>query len=61
MCAMFGMVERGQDLSFTTEPGEPLRIACERVRQDLDRDLALQVRVDGRDTPRPCRPRRAGR
>ena len=39
------MVERRQDACFTLEPREPLRIAGERVRKDLDRDVAAQLRI----------------
>ena len=40
-----GMVQRGQELGFTLEAGDAIRIGGERVRQDLDRDLAAQLRV----------------
>ena len=41
------MVEAGEDLGLPREPGEPVRIAGEGVRQDLQRDLAVELRVGG--------------
>ena len=32
-------------LRFTGEPGEPVGIVRERVRQDLQRDIAIELRV----------------
>ena len=39
------MVERGQHLRFALETGEAIRIAREGVRQDLQRDLAIQLGI----------------
>ena len=39
------MVERGQDAGFALEPCETVRIGGERLRQDLDRDVAIELRV----------------
>ena len=39
------MVERGEDFRFALEPGDPIGIRCQRRRQDLQGDLALQLRV----------------
>ena len=34
-----GVVEAGEDLRLPCEPGEAVRIGCERVGEDLQRDL----------------------
>ncbi len=39
------MVERGEQLGFALKPRKSIGIAGKRVRQDLDRDLALQPRI----------------
>lgn len=39
------VVEGRQHLGFAPKPGDPLHIGCQRRRQDLDRDLALQPGV----------------
>ena len=39
------MRERGDGLGFALEPREGRRVRGERVRQDLDRDVAIQLRV----------------
>ena len=39
------MVQRRERLSFPCEPGEPFGIVSERVRQDLERDVAIELRV----------------
>ena len=39
------MIERGEHLRFALEPREPSGIARERLRQDLDRDLAIELGV----------------
>ena len=39
------MIERRQHQSFAREPLEPFSVGRERRRQDLQRDLALQLRV----------------
>ena len=44
---MFGMIERREDFGFALEPREPIGIGGEQWRQDLDRDLPLQLRVGG--------------
>ena len=41
------MVEAGQDLRLPREPGEPIRVIREGVREDLQGDLAVQLRVGG--------------
>ena len=39
------MVQRREHLRFAAEPREPIGIVGERVGQDLDRDVAIQLRV----------------
>jgi hypothetical protein len=39
------MIERGQDLRFTFEPSEPIRIEGERRGQDLDGHVAPELGV----------------
>ena len=40
-----GVVEAGKNLCLPSEPGEPVRIAGEGVREDLQGDLAVQLCV----------------
>ena len=42
-----GMVEAGEDLSLPLEPGEPIRVAGEGIGQDLQGDIAVELRVGG--------------
>ena len=42
-----GMVERRQHLRFALEPREPFGIVRRTVRQDLDGDVAIELRVAG--------------
>jgi hypothetical protein len=42
-----GMIERGQRLRFALEAGEAIAIIREGVRQDLQRDVTMQLRVTG--------------
>jgi hypothetical protein len=44
---MLGVVERSQYFGFALKPGQSFGVRGKRVRQDLDGDLALQVRVGG--------------
>ena len=39
------MVQRREHFRFALKPRQPIVISGERGRQDLDRDLALQLRV----------------
>ncbi len=39
------MVQRREDFGFALEPRQPLGVCRNGLRQDLDRDLPLQVRV----------------
>ena len=39
------VVERGEHLRLTLEPRETVRVGRERGREDLDRHLALQLRI----------------
>ena len=41
------MVEAGEDLRLPLEPGEPIRVRCEGVGEDLQGDLAVELRVGG--------------
>ena len=41
------MIERGEHLRFTTEAREAIGIVGNGRQQDLDRDLAIQLRVAG--------------
>ena len=41
------MIERGQDLRFAPESGEPLRIGREERRKDFERDLAIELGIPG--------------
>ena len=45
MCGDVGMVQRREGLRFALEPREPFGVVRERVRQELDRDVAIQLRV----------------
>ena len=60
MAAMLGVVEAGKNLCLPREPGEPVRIAGEGVGQDLQGDLAVQLRVGGLPDLTHCRPHRGG-
>ena len=40
------VIERGDHLGLAIEASDPVGIRRERLRQDLDRDLAVQRRVD---------------
>jgi len=42
-----GIVQGGEHFGFALEPGETLRIAGDRRRQDLNGDLAFEVRIGG--------------
>ena len=42
-----GMIQRCEGLRFAREPCEPVGVARERVRQDFDRDVAIQLRIAG--------------
>jgi hypothetical protein len=39
------VVQRSEDLSFSLEPGEPIGIVGKGIRQHLQRDVAIQLRV----------------
>ena len=41
------MVEAGEDLRLSCEPGEPVRIGREDVREDLQGHIAIELRVGG--------------
>ena len=42
-----GVADRGERLRFTREAGQPLGIGGEEVGQDLDRDVAIELRIAG--------------
>ena len=46
-CRDVGMIERGEHLRFTLEPRHALGIVREGARQDLQRDVAIELRVAG--------------
>ena len=56
-----GMIQRRERLRLALEPRQAFGVSCERVRQDLDRDLAIQLRVRRPIHLRPCRLRRSAR
>ena len=41
------MIEGGEDFRFALEPREPFGVARERLRQNLQRNVAIQLRVAG--------------
>ncbi len=42
-----GMVERGEQARFTFESSQTFTVGDERLRKDLDRDLAAESRIAG--------------
>ena len=42
-----GVIEHRERLCFPRETGEPIGIEREELRQDLDRDAAIQLRIAG--------------
>ena len=45
MCAMFGWFSDAKVFGLALKPREPLGVGGERLGQDLDRDVAIQLRV----------------
>ena len=41
------MVQRGEDLGFTLEPGQAFRVIGEEVGQDFEGDIAPDLRILG--------------
>ena len=39
------MIQRGEDLRFTLEAGEAVRVMRKRLGQDLDRNVAIQFGI----------------
>ena len=39
------MIQRGEHTRFALQAREPVGVARERVRQELDRDIAIELRV----------------
>jgi hypothetical protein len=44
-CRDVGMIQRCENLGFTLEARRSLGVTCERLAQDLQRDIALEPRV----------------
>src|SRR5262252_3763961 len=42
-----GMIERGEHLRFATETSDPVAVERERVREDLQRDVTIELRIAG--------------
>jgi hypothetical protein len=42
------MIQRGERLGFAGEPGETFGILGERLGQDLDRDITIELGVTAR-------------
>ncbi len=56
-----GVLELGEDLRLALEARETVGVGGERLGEDLDRDLALQLRVGGAvDDPHPALAERGG-
>ena len=54
------MVEAGEHLRFSLEPGEAIKIAGKRLRQNLECDLPVQLGIGGLIAcPMPPSPMRA--
>ena len=52
-----GVLQGGQDLSFSQEPSQQIPVARERIGQQLEGDVALELRVPARYTsPMPPAP-----
>ena len=47
MCAMFGWLSEASTLRLALEPREPIGVGGEVLGQQLERDLAAQLRVRG--------------
>ncbi len=41
------MVETGENLGFSLEPRQPVRISGKRLGQDLQRDITVELRIRG--------------
>ena len=41
------MIQGREDLGFSLKTREPIRVSSEQERQDLDRDLTLQLGIGG--------------
>jgi len=55
------MIERGERLRLALEAGDATGIVRKRLWKDLDRHVAIELRVRARDRLHPCRPARAAR
>jgi len=47
MMAMFGVIQRGQQLRLAFKARQPFRVAAEYIGEDFNGDLPVQVRVLG--------------
>ena len=54
-----GVIQRGERLRLAREAGDAIGVVRDGVGQDLDGDVAVQLRVAAHDRPRPFRPRRS--
>ena len=54
------MIQRGEGLGFAGETRQPIGVVRERVGQDFEGDVAIELRVAGAIDLRPCRLRRSG-
>jgi hypothetical protein len=41
------MIQRGEDFGFALEPCDAIGVVDERVGQDFQRDIAIQLRIAG--------------
>jgi hypothetical protein len=55
------VIQRREHFGFALKPREPIGVGCERRRQDLDRNLALESGVGPPGIPAPSRLRQAVR
>ena len=44
---MLGMVQRDEDFGFPLEAGQPIGVRRERLGQDLERHVPVELRVAG--------------
>ena len=41
------VIQGGEDLGLTLEPGDPFGISCERLGEDLDRHVPIELPIAG--------------
>jgi hypothetical protein len=39
------VIQRGKEFCFALEAGDPIRVRCKSLRQNLERDVALEAGV----------------